>query len=187
MQDEKIIELELLANNLKSMIDLSYQTNDASDEGLMDENNFSQEELIDHTIYSLGHLIRENFSSYPFYNYIFFLLATTPSIVLNLIKMIINLINGTLICPQFDSSGEMEMLHQVGRLKIVIFPNDHSPPHFHVKTEYLNLKLSIDTCEIIGKKTRNNLRSKEFKIIKEWHQHNKSRLEHVWNKYQSNR
>jgi hypothetical protein len=62
--------------------------------------------------------------------------------------------------------GAGGMVDSVGQLKIEIFPNDHNPPHFHVKTERYNAKFDIETCELLG---GTGVPGKHIRVIKDWH------------------
>lgn len=150
--------------------------------------HYTIEDRIDHFIFQVAFFIRRKFRKNKLYELIFLIFATTPAIFINVIKALINVINGTLISPCFDVSGEAQMMDRIGRLKIIIYPNDHQPPHFHIKTEHYNLKFSIDDCEIILKKNdRCPLRSCDLKAIRKWHSENKSSLIEIWSIYNQSR
>lgn len=65
----------------------------------------------------------------------------------------------------------------LGELKIVIYPNDHPPPHFHVITDLYNAKFDIDKCELIG---RCEIPGKHIRAIKTWHAEKVPLLQEKW-------
>jgi len=145
------------------------------------------EEYLDKLIFSIAHNVRLRFEKSIYLDQLFILFAVTPAIFINVLKIIFNILNGTLICPCFDTIGEAQMLDKIGRLKIVIYPNDHNPPHFHVKTEHYNLRFTSETCDPILNKGKYPIRSVDLKAIKHWHAENKSYLADIWDKYTKNR
>jgi Domain of unknown function (DUF4160) len=62
-------------------------------------------------------------------------------------------------------------------LKIEIYSDEHSPPHFHVKSAGMNASFRIENCELI----RGTIGSRERKNIEWWHKHSKSKLISIWN------
>lgn len=72
-------------------------------------------------------------------------------------------------------------------LQVIIYSNDHTPPHFHVKTKNLSIdaKFKIEDCELIS----GEISSKNLKKIKAFHMSMKGKmaLDIVWKKYNSNR
>ena len=147
----------------------------------------STEEEIEGLIFEVGYQIRRRFKHYPGYNFLFYIITIPISILINLIKMFVNLKNGTLFLPVFDFSGDLQMVDQIGRLKIEIYPNDHNPPHFHVKTEHYNIKFTISDCELLKSFTKKEPKSSEIAAIKKWHLANKEELLDIWNRFQGNR
>ena len=62
-------------------------------------------------------------------------------------------------------------------LKIEIYPNEHPPPHFHVKSPNINASFSIESCT----KLRGNINPKDLSKVKYWYKHSKSLLIDIWN------
>jgi hypothetical protein len=62
------------------------------------------------------------------------------------------------------SSKPKERVNKIGDLEIVIYSNDHNPPHFHVKSNDLkiNAKFSMDNCNLIS----GSVNSQQLKRIK---------------------
>ncbi len=83
---------------------------------------------------------------------------------------------------QIHNIETKERVDTVRNMKILIYPNDHNPPHFHViaKDGSVNAKFTIDTCELIS----GTISSKDIKRIQAFHKHPKTVivLERFWNK-----
>ena len=77
---------------------------------------------------------------------------------------------------------EKERVAKIEDLEIVIYTNDHNPPHFHVKTKERNVdaKFSIETGEYLS----GEIDSKNLKRIKAFYLSPKTKilLEIIWNK-----
>jgi hypothetical protein len=67
-------------------------------------------------------------------------------------------------------------------LEVIIYSNDHNPPHFHVKSKDLKIdaKFTIEQCDLIS----GEINSKYFKRIKTFYDSPKGKyiLEKIWNK-----
>lgn len=81
-----------------------------------------------------------------------------------------------------DNVDIKERIATIRKMKIVIYSNDHNPPHFHVisSDNSVNAKFTIDTCELIS----GTISSKDIKRIQAFHRHPKTVivLERIWNK-----
>jgi len=79
-----------------------------------------------------------------------------------------------------------ERVTTIDDLQVIIYSNDHNPPHFHVKTKNLNIdaKFKIENCELI----RGEINSKNLRKIKAFYMSKKGRLvlESIWNKRNQN-
>lgn len=86
----------------------------------------STEELIESLIYAIGYEIREHhyFSKSRFKSFYIILFSQIPAIFLNLLKILFNIINSTLINPVFDMDANLQTVGIIGRLKIRMFSND---------------------------------------------------------------
>tara|TARA_R110000868_G_scaffold409765_1_gene695935 strand:- start:525 stop:875 length:351 start_codon:yes stop_codon:yes gene_type:complete len=77
-----------------------------------------------------------------------------------------------------------ERVETIDDLQVIIYPNDHNPPHFHVKSKNkeIDAKFTIENCELIS----GNMSSKNLKKIDAFHQGMKGKmvLEMIWQKYQ---
>ena len=75
-----------------------------------------------------------------------------------------------------------ERVATIRKMKILIYSNDHNPPHFHVisNDNTINAKFTIDTCELLSGK----IDYKDIKRIKAFHKHPKTVIvmEKIWSK-----
>lgn len=73
----------------------------------------------------------------------------------------------------------VKVLHD---LEVVIYSNDHNPPHFHVKSKDMKIdaKFSIEKCELLS----GEISSKNQKKVIAFYQSPKGQLvmEKIWNK-----
>lgn len=68
------------------------------------------------------------------------------------------------------------LVAKVGNLKIVVYPNDHMPPHFHIRSPGIDAALRIDNCELIA----GELSSQQTALIRRWHRSFRGLLEDRW-------
>ena len=84
------------------------------------------------------------------------------------------------------NSATKERVATIEDLQVIIYSNDHNPPHFHVKTKNLNIdaKFKIEDCELIS----GEIASKDLKKIKAFYLSSKGKmvLELIWNKRNQN-
>jgi hypothetical protein len=75
-----------------------------------------------------------------------------------------------------------ERIATINDLKVIIYSNDHNPPHFHVvsKDYSINAKFLIENCELIS----GDIKSKDLKKIKAFYLSPKTKIvmEKIWNK-----
>jgi len=80
------------------------------------------------------------------------------------------------------NSATKERVATIEDLQVIVYSNDHNPPHFHVKTKNLNInaKFKIEDCELIS----GEIGSKDLKKIKAFYLSPKGKmvLELIWNK-----
>lgn len=70
------------------------------------------------------------------------------------------------------------LVSKVGNIKVEVYPNDHMPPHFHIRSPDLNAALRIDNCElIVGKLT-----GQQNALIRRWHRNFQQMLQTAWNR-----
>jgi hypothetical protein len=62
-------------------------------------------------------------------------------------------------------------------LRIEIYPDEHPPPHFHVKGGDINASFSMADCELIAGRIDGRSRA----LVEWWHKRGKNRLIAVWN------
>lgn len=75
-----------------------------------------------------------------------------------------------------------ERVTTIDDLQVIIYSNDHNPPHFHIKTKSLRIdaKFKIEDCELIN----GEIGLKDLKKIKSFYSSPKGKmiLELIWNK-----
>lgn len=82
-----------------------------------------------------------------------------------------------------EIDGELKLLHikalvaNVRGLKIEIYPNEHPPPHFHVKSANVDASFAIHDCSLIS----GEISGFDERKIKYWHGYSKQTLIEKWN------
>jgi len=75
-----------------------------------------------------------------------------------------------------------ERVESINDLNIIIYSNDHNPPHFHVKSKDLKIsaKFTIEDCKLMS----GDIGSKYLKRIKTFYDSHKGKivLQTIWNK-----
>jgi len=75
-----------------------------------------------------------------------------------------------------------ERIETIDDLEVIIYSNDHNPPHFHVKSKDLKIdaKFTIEKCELIT----GEINSKYLKRIQAFYESPKGKivLQTIWNK-----
>ncbi len=84
----------------------------------------------------------------------------------------------TSVLPDGTVVEKRELVDRVQNLKIEIYPNEHPPPHFHVRCPQFNVSVNIQTGEIIKGDLPKNARKK----IAYYHRIKKHKLIAIWNK-----
>ena len=84
----------------------------------------------------------------------------------------------TIIGQNGEVVEQRELVQKIDGFNIEIYPNEHLPPHFHVKGPDINVSISIDTCEIL----KGTLKRSTKKKVEYFHSMHKARLVEVWNK-----
>jgi hypothetical protein len=82
-------------------------------------------------------------------------------------------------CTIGDDGSVLETRQRVatiGGVQIYIRPNDHDPPHFHVRCADAEACYRIDTCE----RLRGQLAPREENIVRYWHRRCPVDLLAIW-------
>lgn len=86
-------------------------------------------------------------------------------------------------CSIFIRGGEpllietKQLVEHLAGLKIEVYPDEHPPPHFHLKSPEVDASFAIEDCRLLkGKVT-----SEALQKIKYWHRHSKPKLIDAWN------
>ena len=88
-------------------------------------------------------------------------------------------INRTVVWPDGTVLEIKEFLGNIRNLKIEMYPNDHNPPHFHVKTkcETINAKFKLEDCSLIS----GRINKKDYKRIQAFYEKMHDELWKYWN------
>lgn len=87
-------------------------------------------------------------------------------------------------CDVIEHKGEPRLIfkralvNRIGTLKIEIYPNEHAPPHFHVKSNDIDAVFAISDCQLL----QGRISGKEERLINFWHSGAKTKLIEVWNR-----
>lgn len=86
-------------------------------------------------------------------------------------------------CSVFVRDGEpillqgKQLVERLSGLKIEIYPNEHSPPHFHVRSPGVDASFAIEDCRLL----KGRVSEGSVEKIKYWHKHSRQKLIQVWN------
>jgi hypothetical protein len=92
-----------------------------------------------------------------------------------------SMLNGP--CTVWDENGELILLEIKARVekvygvRIEIYPKEHAPPHFHVRSATVNASLRIDDCSLLD----GHIACDDYNKIRYWHQFSKPVLIERWN------
>ncbi|WP_062114090.1 DUF4160 domain-containing protein [Aureimonas sp. AU40] len=73
----------------------------------------------------------------------------------------------------------MPTITTIGNIKIVVFADDHNPPHFHILTPNGNALVSIATLSVI----RGSIDRKDLRAALDWAGSNQALLQAAWEHY----
>ena len=72
----------------------------------------------------------------------------------------------------------MATIGRIGFFGVMIFRNDHDPPHFHVIGAEFSAKFTIADCELLSSKGR--IRRRDIRDIEVWGQTHRDELYLNW-------
>jgi hypothetical protein len=72
----------------------------------------------------------------------------------------------------------MPKIGRIGSLDVMIFRNDHPPPHFHVFGGDFSAKFAIANCALLSSK--GSLRRRDIRAIERWGQRHRAALYLNW-------
>lgn len=109
------------------------------------------------------------------------------NILIDLLKYYLGLDDNSLeLHLKLVNTATKERVATIDDLKVIIYSNDHNPPHFHVKSKNLKIdaKFKIEDCELIS----GNIGSKDLKKIKAFYLSPKGKmvLNLIWKKITQN-
>lgn len=98
------------------------------------------------------------------------------------IELLGTILTHTLSMVDIDENGRAierrYLVQSIDKIKIEIYPLEHPPPHFHVKSAKLDATFAIIDCKLL----KGDIDSKTLKKIKYFHSANKTKLINVWNR-----
>lgn len=69
-----------------------------------------------------------------------------------------------------------ELVGRVNGLSFYIYPNDHPPPHFHIRGGGIDASFAIESCKLL----RGSVEPRHQELVKWWHQRAKGKLVETW-------
>lgn len=75
----------------------------------------------------------------------------------------------------------MPTIHLLNSIKILMYFNDHAPPHFHAKYNEYEVLIVIETLEVYA----GSLPKKQLNAVVEWAAENKEFLQEKWIEFQN--
>ena len=72
----------------------------------------------------------------------------------------------------------MPTIGRIGSLDVMVFRNDHAPPHIHVFGPEFSAKFAIANLELLSSKGQ--IRRRDIKAVEEWGQKHKDMLYRNW-------
>tara|TARA_R100000908_G_scaffold65358_1_gene54798 strand:- start:32344 stop:32766 length:423 start_codon:yes stop_codon:yes gene_type:complete len=85
-------------------------------------------------------------------------------------------------CYVIEEDGELilirakQLVDRLNGLKIEIYPNEHPPPHFHLKSPKVDASFTIEDCLLL----KGDISGKDHNKIRYWHNSSKDLLIEVW-------
>lgn len=86
-------------------------------------------------------------------------------------------------CSIFVRDGESllietkQLVERLGGLRIEVYPKEHPPPHFHLKSSEVDASFAIEDCRLLKGSTSEQVIQK----VRYWHSYSKPKLIEVWN------
>ncbi len=87
------------------------------------------------------------------------------------------IIANTSVGPEGQILEIRALIHRLGNVRIEIYPNEHPPPHFHVRSPEIDASFSIVECNYL----EGNIDNKTKKHVEYFHQHHSELLIKAWN------
>jgi hypothetical protein len=81
------------------------------------------------------------------------------------------------LLPNGQLIEQRKLVKRVNGLKIEIYPNEHPPPHFHIKSSNIDASFEILSCKLL----HGRVQPKDHKLIIHFHKSNLNLLIDTWN------
>lgn len=96
----------------------------------------------------------------------------------DLAKALENLLNsGWYVWGDGELINAKQLVAREKGLKIIIYPDEHAPPHFHIKSAEISATFTIAECERLN----GTITWKDEDLVKYWHKIFKNKLITAWN------
>ena len=85
-------------------------------------------------------------------------------------------------CSIFVRDGESillqgkQLVERLAGLRIEVYPDEHPPPHFHVKSPEVNASFAIEDCRLL----KGRVAPEPLQKIKHWHKYSRAKLIEAW-------
>jgi hypothetical protein len=85
-------------------------------------------------------------------------------------------------CSIFERDGELlllenkQLVERLNGLRIEIYPNEHPPPHFHVRSPEVSASFAIEDCRQLD----GTISAPAALKVKYWHRLSKQKLIEIW-------
>lgn len=73
----------------------------------------------------------------------------------------------------------MPTVHRLARATIYIYPDDHPPPHFHMRGPHSNVQVEIETLQVM----RGSYRAVDLAEAITWAKQNRQLLREKWSEF----
>ena len=70
-----------------------------------------------------------------------------------------------------------QLVARIKGLQIHVYPNEHPPPHFHVRSPDIDASFTIQDCTLM----RGNIDSREQKLVHWWYERSRPLIVAAWN------
>ncbi len=86
--------------------------------------------------------------------------------------------SGCYVWPDGRLVAAKQLVEKIGNLRIVIYPREHAPPHFHVRADKIDASFAIEDCKHLA----GNIPKKEERLVQYWYARCGDRLIEIWNR-----
>jgi len=77
----------------------------------------------------------------------------------------------------YEIGENLQLVARIDGLKNEVYPREHPPPHFHVKSANIDASFAIDDC----RRLEGDIRDRDLVKVMHFHNYAKSKLVDAWN------